>query len=549
MTSSPLSSCIKNILIGLIVMVGVAAFAKSLYASEHAGSPAELRQGVSSVDTDGDGIDDVADNCIQISNFMQRDTDGDGFGNFCDPDLDNNGVVNFLDVALWVPSFSTVNTGDEDFNGDGLSNFSDFALFANYYLQSPGPSGLDAITLQIDPPAISDELDLNTGYPVTVMVRNNATPVAGESITLTTTRGTLGATNVVTDPNGEAVTTLNAAHSGVVFVTASSTSGLSATIDGEFVAQNPASLRLEVEPRAIGQAADSELTAFVKDAIGNPVKNASVMFSLGGTLGGTLSTTTAVTDSFGHAQVTYTSPATVTGTNSQLITAQVIGEPLSANRTVTVVEPSLNLLISPAASASVPNPAQRQLSVTISATASDGRSVSGIEASVRTLSAKFFKGYWCASTITNTWIRVVADQCDDEDANENGMMDAGEDFNGNGRIEAGSIATILPGLFVFGGTGVQQVDLFYPKDYVAMLEIDIEVSATMDGVEFVKRERLLLPAAPGDLTDIGVAPPGLLTAPTNFVQQPVDCQIAVPTVIYSSAFGYNANCAVWDFPF
>ena len=41
------------------------------------------------VDTDGDGILDDTDNCLDVANADQRDTDGDGFGNRCDTDLNN----------------------------------------------------------------------------------------------------------------------------------------------------------------------------------------------------------------------------------------------------------------------------------------------------------------------------------------------------------------------------------------------------------------------------------------------------------------------------
>ncbi len=92
------------------------------------------------VDTDGDGVGDDVDNCTDVANADQRDTNGDGFGNICDPDIDNNGVVNFLDVNAWVPNFNTAcGDVDEDFNGDGVCNFSDYALFAEYFLLPPGP--------------------------------------------------------------------------------------------------------------------------------------------------------------------------------------------------------------------------------------------------------------------------------------------------------------------------------------------------------------------------------------------------------------------------
>ncbi len=43
-------------------------------------------------DTDDDGIIDVSDNCLLISNSNQLNTDGDSQGNVCDSDDDNDGI-------------------------------------------------------------------------------------------------------------------------------------------------------------------------------------------------------------------------------------------------------------------------------------------------------------------------------------------------------------------------------------------------------------------------------------------------------------------------
>ena len=43
--------------------------------------------------SDKDGIQDNQDNCPQIVNADQRDTDKDGDGDACDPDDDNDGVI------------------------------------------------------------------------------------------------------------------------------------------------------------------------------------------------------------------------------------------------------------------------------------------------------------------------------------------------------------------------------------------------------------------------------------------------------------------------
>jgi hypothetical protein len=57
------------------------------------------------VDTDGDGFYDIHDNCTLTANADQRDTNGDGYGNACDADLDNNGTINFTDLATLKATF------------------------------------------------------------------------------------------------------------------------------------------------------------------------------------------------------------------------------------------------------------------------------------------------------------------------------------------------------------------------------------------------------------------------------------------------------------
>jgi len=94
------------------------------------------------MDTDMDGVPDVADNCSLVMNASQLDSNGDGFGNACDPDLDDNGVVNFLDVSVFATQFNSSSGGPADFNGDGFVNFVDLAILPDYFLGPPGPGAL-----------------------------------------------------------------------------------------------------------------------------------------------------------------------------------------------------------------------------------------------------------------------------------------------------------------------------------------------------------------------------------------------------------------------
>ncbi len=90
------------------------------------------------LDQDGDSVLDGLDNCLLVANAAQRDTNGDGFGNICDPDLNNDGVVNFVDVSLFSGLFLS-DDEDADLNGDGNVAFLDFAILSNYFLLPPGP--------------------------------------------------------------------------------------------------------------------------------------------------------------------------------------------------------------------------------------------------------------------------------------------------------------------------------------------------------------------------------------------------------------------------
>jgi gliding motility-associated-like protein len=71
-------------------------------------------------DSDGDGINDLADNCPDIANGDQADLDGDGIGDFCDDDRDGDGVLNSEDNCP-----DNANSDQGDLNGNGIGDFCD----------------------------------------------------------------------------------------------------------------------------------------------------------------------------------------------------------------------------------------------------------------------------------------------------------------------------------------------------------------------------------------------------------------------------------------
>ena len=89
-------------------------------------------------DLDADGVPDETDNCTSVANPAQVDTDGDGFGNRCDPDFDQNGVVNFVDLVRLKQKFFQADALT-DLNGDGVVNFADLAILKASFFRAPGP--------------------------------------------------------------------------------------------------------------------------------------------------------------------------------------------------------------------------------------------------------------------------------------------------------------------------------------------------------------------------------------------------------------------------
>jgi hypothetical protein len=85
-------------------------------------------------DLDGDKICNWDDNCEFVSNKDQADSDGDGFGNRCDGDFNQDGLVGLQDYLMFDSVFDS-QANDEsydaacDLNCDGFIDEDDFPLF------------------------------------------------------------------------------------------------------------------------------------------------------------------------------------------------------------------------------------------------------------------------------------------------------------------------------------------------------------------------------------------------------------------------------------
>ncbi len=96
-------------------------------------------------DLDGDGIDDVSDNCPTIANVDQADNDMDGIGDVCDDDDDNDTI---LDVDDNCPM--TANTDQSDLDGDGMGDVCDDDMDGDSVLNADDNCPMTANTDQAD---------------------------------------------------------------------------------------------------------------------------------------------------------------------------------------------------------------------------------------------------------------------------------------------------------------------------------------------------------------------------------------------------------------
>lgn len=90
------------------------------------------------VDTDGDGVADSVDNCPALANPDQRDSDGNGIGDLCDPgcpELDGANPVSFFDFAVLASSWHMPDANSPaDFNADGSVDLRDLHRLGQYWL-------------------------------------------------------------------------------------------------------------------------------------------------------------------------------------------------------------------------------------------------------------------------------------------------------------------------------------------------------------------------------------------------------------------------------
>ncbi|NNF67811.1 MAG: hypothetical protein HKM98_09920 [Gammaproteobacteria bacterium] len=387
-------------------------------------------------------------------------------------------------------------------------------------------------------PAVATEVPLNTNQSFTVTWIKNGVVQSGQTINFSTTRGVFaGPSTVITNGAGQATVTVSSNNAGPAVITADAVAGPTTQFAVEFIATIPATIELQADPFTVAPNNQSAITAIVRDADNNRVKNSRVIFTLEDITGGTLSVGSAVTDSQGRARTLYTASDVVSGNLAVEITGAVeLVSTINNSVNLTVARRELFIAFGTGNDLVEPDIATYEVPFRVIVTDSEGNGVPNVTAQFDIRSTRYTKGYWVPDATNENWVPLVRATCNDEDQNGNGILDAGEvDINNNGTIEAGNVVEVVPGEPITDEEGTQLIILRYPKVYGAWTEVKLRALLNVAGTEFSEDVTFVLQVTANDVR-IDNAPPGILRFPDP-------AEVGFDSNFIASPHGYGDLCA------
>jgi hypothetical protein len=414
--------------------------------------------------------------------------------------------------TLSAASLTTDNTGRATFTATIAAVGNDTLTVSGLGLTATQAIAVNSDSFTFTTPnADNTEVLLGATQPLTIRWTSAGAPQVNQTINFSATRGTLSAPTAVTNASGDATVTITSQNAGGAVITAASGAS-SAQRAMEFVANNPAVIDVQPSVFTIAPSEQSTLTAVVRDAAGNLVKNQTVVFTLSDVTGGSLSTASVVTNSQGRAQTVYTAGSTTSANDGVQITAAVQGTALQDQVALTVARKEVFISLGTGNTILELNAGtQYQVDYAIQVTDANGNGVPNVPLAVSVLSNTYIKGEReFGFNGADKWVTRTYALCNDEDLDRDGVLDAtpDEDFNNNNKIDAGNIATVTPRNVSTNANGFALVSVVYPQEYAEYLNVTLQARAAVQGTEFVREAKFLLPILASDVDDEDISPPG-----------------------------------------
>ena len=365
-------------------------------------------------------------------------------------------------------------------------------------------------------PAAGASLNVGVATPVTVLYRVSGVGVAGQTVNFATTRGTLSATSAVTGSGlllGQATVTVSSTTAGPVTLSAQ-LSTASTSVNAAFIATVPATVVLQANPAALPPNAggsttnQSALTAVVRDAVGNPVQGAVVNFAaITDGSSGSIAPGSVTTDAYGQATAQFIAGPLSTATNGVWIKATMQSNPaINSDAYLTVNGSALFISIARSGTLTAFDSTTYQKDFSVYVTDATGAPAGGRLVTLSVWPTTYGKGKLVYTSPLGPWTyaaNVIAPTsslaCLNEDANRNGILDAGEDFNLNGKLDPGSPAVITPSVTT-DALGFGSFTLRYGKNYAWWVSTQITAKSLVSGTESMQLQNYALEMLADDAT-------------------------------------------------
>ena len=363
------------------------------------------------------------------------------------------------------------------------------------------------------------DIGLSGFSPATVTVTNPRGTVHSDAACSVGSASSLS----VTVSGGVASAYVKASSAGSTTLLATARAGsvtASTNLAISFVAETPSSIVVQGTPSTVSVNGNSNITALVKDASGNPVTGKTVTFSAPSG-GGTPSPVVSVTDDAGRASTVFTADSTISGKDSVVIKATVFGTSIEGQTELTVSGQAVNVVLGTDNVIALVSPVKYRKSYAAFVTDTAGNPVANQTVTIALNYVSFGKGYWYSltgTTATIKWAKVLNATCLAEDPNNNGIKESGEpgaESNGNSTFEPNGSALVRPSsgtgsslvTVTTDSTGSAEFLLEYPRNYGSWVTVEIIATAVVAGKNNISSIVTALPVPTSEISDEAITPP------------------------------------------
>ncbi len=455
------------------------------------------------------GNADIASYTVKLT-----DSSGEGIGNVETTITSNNGnpisasTLTTDDSGTVTFSLEATNGGDDTVTVSAYSGESRVSTSATVSIAED--------SFVFGTPAENTEIDIapNT-ETITVTWSKNGTPVEGQEIEFSATRGSFAngqvTQKVATDATGTASVVIQSNDAGPSLITATGKNadgsiGVSTQRNVEFVAVAPETIDLRATRTQISVNDQTTLVATVRDINGNLVKNTRVNFSVSDNTNGTLSPAYAVTDSQGQASTTYISSETLSDKDGIEVTATIEKQDstlVSAKETLTVAGEALTITLGTGNEIEEKNTTFYEQPWGVLVTDANGNPSANQTVELSVIPLQFKQGVYVEDEEGDPkWVNTPTLTCNTPHV---------DSVYG---IDIANPAT-APTTIQTEDDGTYQFNITYPKSECNWVLVEVTATSSVAGVDSSAKTQFVLPCLADDLN--ASSPPGGSSSKYNTV--------------------------------